>query len=138
MSLNINMPSYYTQVYGVDNDIYKMCRLIEKSIDVKRYSDTLDSIGIVPIIAPFEKIECGLYKEVKRISLKSKVATVSIHTDFHSLFSADAEQRKEMIIDNILRSLQYIKRRLGKPFDYEGIEKSILSLSERWNDVYWG
>ena len=74
MSLNINMPSYYTQVYGVDNDIYKMCRLIEKSIDVKRYSDTLDSIGIVPIIAPFEKIECGLYKEVKRISLKSKVA----------------------------------------------------------------
>ena len=38
MDLNINSPSYYTQEYGVDDDIYWMCRELSNFVKEKKYS----------------------------------------------------------------------------------------------------
>ena len=42
--------------------------------------------------------------------------------------SADISIKKQMIVDNILRSLNVVKRRLKGRFDYEQIEHDIFAL----------
>ena len=67
MSLNINSPSYFTSVYGVIEEIYRMCSDITNKIDLKKYTNTFDNIGITPIVAPTEEIDKGKCKEVRKI-----------------------------------------------------------------------
>lgn len=57
MNLNINSPSFYTQEYGVDDEVYWMCRELSDFLKEKKYSDAINTIGIVPIVAPALVIE---------------------------------------------------------------------------------
>ena len=45
MDLNINSPAYYTKEYGVDDDIYWMCRELSNYVREKKYSDAINIIG---------------------------------------------------------------------------------------------
>ena len=128
MSLYINSPSYYSHIHGVDDEIYKMCSLICKNINIKNYTSKLDSIGITPIIAPINVIEKGLFKEVKKISLTYRFAALSLHIDYEKYLYGDIERQKSLILDNIFRSLMVVKKRLGASFDYDGLEKDILLI----------
>ena len=128
MSLYINSPSYYTCLYGVDEEVYKVCRLIEKNIDVKMYSSRLDSVGITPIIAPKEELHNDKYKEVNRISLSYRFASISLCVDYSMYISANSTRKKELMIKNILDSLLLVKKRLKNEFNYAQIEKDILAL----------
>lgn len=71
MDLNINSPAYYTKEYGVDDDIYWMCRELSNYVREKKYSDAINIIGIVPIVAPAAVLEKGLCKAHKRCELGS-------------------------------------------------------------------
>jgi hypothetical protein len=42
MDLNINSPAYYTSEYGVDDDIYWMCRELSYYVREKKYSDAIN------------------------------------------------------------------------------------------------
>ena len=129
MSIYINSPSYYTQIYGIDDKVYKVCRLLEKNIDVKNYTSLLDTIGITPIVAPVEEICDNKCQEVRHISLGCRMASISLHVDYSAYISAiDQDKKLQLIIDNILNSLLIIKKRLKKGFDYEQIKKDILTL----------
>ena len=63
MELNINSPKYYKDVYGVDDEIYRLCQDIYIYFKDKSYSEIINIIGIIPIIAPKELLENGKYKE---------------------------------------------------------------------------
>lgn len=52
MELNINSPQYYKAHYGIDDDIYRFCQQLYLFFKDKEYSDTLRTVGIIPIIAP--------------------------------------------------------------------------------------
>lgn len=135
MSIYINSPSCYTQIYGIDDDVYKVCRLLEKNINVNNYTSLLDTIGITPIVAPNSEICDGKWRETKYISLAYRMASISLHVDYLAYVSAtDQDRKKRLIIDNILSSLLVIKKRLKNGFDYERIKKDILALV---NDC-WG
>lgn len=127
MSLYVNSPSYYSQIYGIDEDVYKKCRSIEKNIDIKNYTSKLDTVGITPIIAPDAEADSEEWKELKYISLSYRMASISLRTDFSSYISSNPEEKKALIIKNILSSLFLIKKRLKDDFDYERIEKDILA-----------
>lgn len=43
MNLFINSPAYFTQEYGVIDEIYDLCKRISTTIDVKRYTDCIDT-----------------------------------------------------------------------------------------------
>ena len=45
MDLNINSPAYYTREYGVDDDIYWMCRELSYYVREKKYSDAINIIS---------------------------------------------------------------------------------------------
>ena len=134
MNLFINSPSYYTQQNGVIDDIYQLCRTISLNIDITLYTDALDTIGITPIIAPTQIIENEKWKEVKRISLPYRMASISLISDYDNFHDADIMSKKRIIIENILDSFMVIKRRLKGEFDYEQIEKDIKKLFKQSGD----
>ena len=128
MNLFINSPSYYTQENGVIDDIYQLCRMISRNIDITLYTDALDTIGITPIIAPTQILESGKWKEERRISLPYRMASISLISDYDSFLKADMMSKREIILENILKSLGVIKRRLKDKFDYEQMENDIKNL----------
>lgn len=111
MDLNINSPSYYTQEYGIDDDIYQMCRQLSDAVKQKKYSDTLNIIGIIPIIAPLSVIEKGLCKEHKKCEPRYGFASVSLQIDFEEYVNADISGKKKLIINNILKSVKAISKK---------------------------
>lgn len=128
MDLNINSPAYYTNIYGTDDEIYWMCRELSDLVKEKRYSEIIDIVGIVPIIAPQGDIDNGLWKEVKKCDLKLKVATVSLHISFDEYIHSDAEKKKWLIIDNILKSVKAISKK-GK-IDFDCFKEDIIKFCE--------
>lgn len=128
LNLFINSPSYYTQENGVIDDIYQLCRMISLNIDITLYTDALDTIGITPIIAPTQILESGKWKEERKISLPYRMASISLVSDYDSFLKADLMSKRKIIIENILKSLGVIKRRLKDKFDYEQIENDIKNL----------
>ena len=82
MDLNINSPSYYTQEHGVEDDIYWMCRDLSAYVKEKKYSDAINIIGIVPIIAPESVLEKGLCKAHKKCEPQYGFASVSLQIDY--------------------------------------------------------
>ena len=98
INLFINSPSYYTQENGVIDDIYQLCRIISCNIDVTSYTDTLDTIGITPIIAPIQALNSGKWKEVKKISLPYRMASISLTSDYERFSQADMTTKKQIII----------------------------------------
>lgn len=63
MELNINSPVYYKDHYGIDNEVYRFTQRTQLFFKEKEYSNTLQIIGFVPIIAPQEVYAAGNYKE---------------------------------------------------------------------------
>ena len=130
MSLYINSPGYVTQQFGVDKDIYKLCRLLEKNIDIKNYTSLLDSVGITPIVAPSSEISDDRWKELKYVSKRYRMASISMHVNYENYISSNFNEKKTLIIENILGSLLVVKKRLGAAFDYEKIKADICGLTE--------
>ena len=52
MELNINSPAYFTNYYGVDDEVYSYCQNLHNFFKTQEYSETLTIIGITPIVAP--------------------------------------------------------------------------------------
>ncbi len=130
MNLYINSPSYYTQVYGIIDEIYDLCHAISKNIDLTVYTDVLDTIGITPILAPSSEKEKGKYLDYQKISMKARMASISLGSDYDIFCHADIDMKKYMILENILRSLFVIKKKLKNKFDYEQIKFEIIRITK--------
>ena len=124
MSLNINSPAYYSQIHGIDNDIYRFQLLITRNIDVKNYSEIVDAIGIVPIIAP-SHIQ---WNEEKQFHVKHRFVCIKLRADYEKYLSADFEGKKQILLQNIFDSLYVVRKRLGRRFDYDRIVNDIKEL----------
>jgi len=128
MSLNINSPAYYTSVYGIVDEIYRMCYDITCNIDISKYTNSFDHIGITPIVAPHEEINVGKWKEVKKILTNSKLAIVSLHIDYDIYCNADVNEKRNLILKNIFDSLLVVSKKAKNDFKYEELVNDILSI----------
>ena len=142
MNLFINSPSYYTQEYGIIDEIYQLCQRISHSINVIEYTDMLDTVGITPIVAPTFALENNQHAEIKLISLRYRMASISLAIDYTVFTQADEKTKKALIVDNVLKSFLVIKKRLKNNFNYEQIEKDIknivsISEDELRNSIEW-
>lgn len=128
MELNINSPAYYAKEYGVNDEIYNLCKNVSGYVKEKKYSDIINIIGIVPIIAPYDILQLGIFKESKKCENKYGFASVSLHIDFDDYTKADVEGKKKLIINNILDSVKSIQKK-GK-IDYTRFEKDIIEFCQ--------
>lgn len=126
MQLNINSPQYYTNIFGVDDEIYWMCRELANSVKDKRYSEIIDTIGIVPIIAPREILDKGLCKEIKKCDIKYRFAHVSKQIQYEEYVNSNIERKKQLIVKNILESVNSIQKRAK--LNYQEFKKDVLGF----------
>lgn len=128
MSLFINSPSHYTEEFGIDDEIYKMCSLIIHNIQVSSYTDVIDTIGITPMIAPISILESYNWKEIKYISLNYRMADISLISNYDEYCNGNIEVKKKLVIENIFESLKVIKKLLKGKFNYEQMVYDIESI----------
>lgn len=126
MELNINSPAYFTEHYGVDEEVYQFCQKACLFFKDKEYSETLHTIGIVPVIAPQEIYDKGKWQESIRFLNNKSVVSIFIRMDFESYYHADSMEKLKQTKEMILTAVKRIKSR-GK-FDYHKFMEDFLSL----------
>ncbi|MDE7249631.1 MAG: hypothetical protein K2N82_07035, partial [Lachnospiraceae bacterium] len=78
MELNINSPAYFSEHYGVDDEVYKFCQKAHLFFKDKEYSSTLQIIGIMPFAAPQEIYDSGAWKEHIRFICNKNCVSIGI------------------------------------------------------------
>lgn len=124
MEMNVNSPSYYKNIYGIDDEIYWMCRGISSFVKDKKYSEIVNIIGITPIVAPQDLIDRGEWKGEIKYDLKFQLVSVRKHIDYDKYISSNIEGKKKLIVDNILKSVKSVSRKAK--INYEAFERDIL------------
>ena len=127
MELNINSPVYYKDYYGIDNAVYRFTQRAQLFFKEKEYSNTLQIIGIVPIIAPKEVYAAGNYKDRVKVLCGTSAASVEIKMDFDTYHNADSVGKIALTKDMLLTAAKRIKVKVD--FDYDRFKDDLESLS---------
>lgn len=126
MELNINSPSYYKDYYGIDDEVYRFCQRAYTFFKDKKYSNTLQIIGIVPIVAPQEIYDSGKYKEEIKFLNKKSLASIIIKIDFNNYHNASSTEKINLTKEMILKAVKLIKRKVD--FDYDKFKEDLMNL----------
>lgn len=126
MELNINSPAYFSEHYGVDDEVYKFCQKAHLFFKDKEYSNTLQIIGIVPFAAPQEIYDSGARKEHIRFFCNKNCVSIGIRMNFENYYKADSFGKVEQIKEMILTAIKRVKSK-GK-FDYDKFKADFSLL----------
>lgn len=124
MELNINSPAYFTDHYGIDEEVYKYCQQLHDFFRTREYSESMNIIGITPVIAPKEIYDQGMWKEKIQVVGLGSCAIIDIRMDFDNYYNADSNGKIELIQQMIIRAVRKIKSK-GK-FDWEKFRDDLL------------
>lgn len=124
MELNINSPAYFTDHYGIDEEVYKYCQQLHDFFRTREYSESMNIIGITPVIAPKEIYDQGMWKEKVQVVGLGSCAIIDIKMDFDNYYNADSNGKIELIQQMIIRAVRKIKSK-GK-FDWEKFRDDLL------------
>lgn len=131
MELNINSPAYYSQNYGIDNDVYSFCKKAYLFFKDKEYSTTLKTIGIVPAVAPQELYDNNMWKEQIELRNNKSVASILLRMDFEEYHNADSQKKILMTKNLVLKAVKKVKAR-GK-FDYGAFERDFTQFTDEYS-----
>ena len=124
MELNINSPAYFTNHYGIDDEVYKYCQQLHDFFRTREYSESMNIIGITPVIAPKEIYDQGMWQEKVQVVGLGSCAIIDIRMDFDNYYNADSNGKIELIQQMIIRAVRKIKSK-GK-FDWEKFRDDLL------------
>lgn len=124
MELIINSPAYFTDHYGIDEEVYKYCQQLHDFFRTREYSESMNIIGITPVIAPKEIYDQGMWKEKVQVVGLGSCAIIDIRMDFDNYYNADSNGKIELIQQMIIRAVRKIKSK-GK-FDWEKFRDDLL------------
>jgi hypothetical protein len=133
MDLQLNSPAFFSTEHGIDDEIYWFFRGITKYFIDKQYSEMINTVGLIPVVAPVEILNQGLWAEYSKIKKKSRLAIISRQTDYLEYLNSDVRGKKRLMIENILSSMKSIEKK-GK-FDYELFEKDLMAYLELEKNV---
>lgn len=123
MNLNINSPAYFSEHYGVDDDVYRFCQRTYLFFKDKEYSSTLHTIGITPVAAPQEAYDSGLWKESVQLIGGKECAIITIRMDFNRYYEADSSEKILQIRETILKAVKKVKTKGA--FDVKTFEEDL-------------
>ena len=142
MKLDIKTPSYYEQHYHIDEEIICMCNHITEYIEDKDFSEIIKMVDVIPVVAPKENLEQGLWRE--DILFTKSIGRISIfkHIDYNKYINGTVEERKKLTIKCIIESIWMIKKKPRTKFNAKQFEKDLLdfvgySKEELKVDKFW-
>lgn len=127
MELNINSPAYFSQHYGIDDEVYRFCQNAYIFFKDKEYSDILHIIGITPVAAPQELYDAGAWKESVELISNKSCASIFIRMDFEEYYNADSIEKILLMKKMILKAVKKIKSKVK--FDYVAFERDFDTIS---------
>lgn len=123
MNLNINSPAYFSEHYGVDDDVYRFCQRTYLFFKDKEYSSTLHTIGITLVAAPQEAYDSGLWKESVQLIGGKECAIITIRMDFNRYYEADSNEKILQIRETIIEAVKKVKTKGA--FDVKTFEEDL-------------
>lgn len=111
MVLKIYDVAYYTKEHGEIKEISELCQALSEYVRDKSYSKMVNYIRIGPVAAPREVLQKGLWKEFNRVWGTTGDASVISHMDYDMYVNAPIEEKKKMIIENVLLSIKRISQK---------------------------
>lgn len=126
MELNINSPAWFKEHVGVDDEVYRFCQRAYLFFKDKEYSDTLHTIGIMPVAAPQEIYDEGAWKESVKFRCDQSVVSIVIRMDFMKYSRADCFGKVEQIRETVLEAVKRIRPK--RLFDSHAFEEDFISL----------
>lgn len=125
----------WTEAKKVSEIIHHVCKKIdEKNYDISRYTDNIESIGIIINCYPNELMVDGWGKPRKYISYKNNYADVRLPIPYYEFMNANYGKQYLMVVDNIIQSLRIIDEKCTKSkkakFDSVAIIDDLLQRLE--------
>ncbi|HEY6019510.1 MAG TPA: Imm44 family immunity protein [Candidatus Paceibacterota bacterium] len=117
----------------IDSEIGELFTPIMKEIELilntnlynKSYSAEIDEISLIPIILGPRFPD---HKERRLLKRKAKGADYRLHVDFNSFLNGSEQDRKILLIKNLLEAIADIKLKLKNSFDADSFKNDILLL----------
>lgn len=93
------------------------------------YGNAVKELSIIPIIVkqPKEMDDEGWFRERKLFKRKSSSADFRLRIDYDQFCNGDDKARIDLIVKNIINSVQILRSRATKDFDGERLEADILN-----------
>lgn len=86
----------------------------------------INTIGIVPIIAPQELLDEGMWKKKVYVSKSYQFADVQLCINYEEFIIANNEVKKNLYTKNIVDSILEVKKKLKKDFQAEEMINDML------------
>lgn len=125
----------WTEAKNVSKIFHDVCKRIdEKNYDISRYTENIESIGIIINCFPNELLIDGWGKPRKYISYKNKYADIRLPIPYDNFMNANYDKQYLMVVDNIIQSLRIIDEKCTKSkkakFDSVAIIDDLLQRLE--------
>ena len=120
-------------MFGIDDDIYYMCRDLCNFLNQRTYSDLVEEIGIIPIVAPKNLVDDGQWKESKKFFNRNHNVIISKHIDYNQYVSSSIPEKKILIIKNVMDSLKNVA--IKGHIDYNKMRDDIEEFCKNNNII---
>ena len=117
----------------LDSEISDIFRPIRQDVEHRlneelgriNYGPDVEKIALIPIILGSR---FKLRKERRLIQHKSKCADYRLIINFEQFLKGTEQDRKTLLINNLLESISDISRKLGSKFEGEQLTKDVMRL----------
>jgi len=112
-------------------DAYRVTRFeieskLNAALGASSYGDALEEIGIIPMILS-PQFAAGR-KERRLVQRGSRAADYRLFIDFEAFRRGSSADRRRLLVQNIIASVEDIHRKLDRGFDGSGLAQDIRQL----------
>lgn len=123
MKLVYEMPLFFQNRYGTEEEIDEFCAFICAIAEKKNYSTKVDRIRVFPVFLPEELKQQGLGEEFTKIELKYRIAAMARQGDFDAYQKSDLQGKKTLLMECLIGALREIHKKIG--FDIDTFENDL-------------
>lgn len=109
-------------------EIRSECEKLCQNINVRDYTDVLDTINITIDFSEYLGIKKRRKNNNVMISTYFKTANITTHVRLSQFYVLNSAERKKLVLDNILSSLKLIEGKLKDKFHYFEMETDVLKI----------
>lgn len=131
MLLDIKTPCYYEQHYQVDKEIVQMCQNIAEKVKGIEYSEKVQMIDVLPVVAPEEVLEDGSWKEEVTWNKSIGRASVFKHIDYELYMNGTIDVRRKLTIQCVIDAIWMIKKKPGTKMNAKQFKSDLLKFIEK-------
>ena len=113
-------------------------KIIKDLIENRSYGGAVKNFSVIPIVIKFDpKMEKeGWFEDRVLFKKKSGEADIRLRVDYERFVKGDDEIKKKLLIENVIRSIRELGKKIKDGFDVVSFEADILrAFGYRYEDL---